>query len=151
MHLTKQERDYVPMRIDDMPSSVAVFCKNEEPAAEVYVIDNIVLKLTHNDKHGIEVGAEGGDSRLDDSAGDLSFRPQRSYYNPLDKYEEGETNKPFSTKDSLWKRYGREFLALDILFDTLFLLSRKMEKAERGDKSQQQLRVPLACLVDYKG
>lgn len=39
---------------------------------------------------------------------------------------------------------------MDILFDTLFLLSRKNEKGDR-DKSQQQLRVPLACLVDYKG
>lgn len=52
-----------------------------------------------------------------------------------DKYgDEGDTNKPFSMKDSLWKKYGREFLALDILFDTLFLLSRKMDKTER-DKS----------------
>lgn len=57
MHLPKQERVYVPMRIDDMPSSVSVFCKNEE-ASEVYIIDNVILKLTHNDKHGSDLSGE---------------------------------------------------------------------------------------------
>lgn len=45
------------MRIDDMPSSVSVFCKNEE-ASEVYIIDNVILKLTHNDKHGSDLSGE---------------------------------------------------------------------------------------------
>ena len=42
-----------------------------------------------------------------------------------------------------WKLYGREFLSLDVMQDTLYLLS----KADASHK----LRVPLSALVDYKG
>jgi len=63
----------------------------------------------------------------------------------------------FSTKDSAlirksetgeyienkWKAYGREFQAYDILFDALFVLSKP--------QADYNLRVPLSCLIDYKG
>ncbi len=42
-----------------------------------------------------------------------------------------------------WKSYGREFLSLDILFDALYILSKP--------KADYNLRIPLSCLVDYKG
>lgn len=42
-----------------------------------------------------------------------------------------------------WKLYGREFLSLDVMFDTLYLLSKS--------DATHKLRVPLASLVDYKG
>ena len=42
-----------------------------------------------------------------------------------------------------WKAFGREFHSLDIMFDALFILSRP--------RADYNLRVPLCCLVDYKG
>ncbi len=42
-----------------------------------------------------------------------------------------------------WKAYGREFLSVDVLFDALFTLNKP--------KAEHNLRVPLSCLVDYKG
>lgn len=42
-----------------------------------------------------------------------------------------------------WKYYGREFLSMDIIFDTLYLLSKP--------DSMHKLRVPLSSRVDYKG
>lgn len=42
-----------------------------------------------------------------------------------------------------WKHYGQEFLALDSMFDNLFLLS----KLDQNEK----LRIPLAVVIDYKG
>ena len=42
-----------------------------------------------------------------------------------------------------WKLYGREFLSMDVMFDTLYLLSKP--------DSTAKLRSPLSCLVDYKG
>jgi len=41
------------------------------------------------------------------------------------------------------KLYGKEFLALDILCDVLYFLSKP--------RSDFNIRIPLACLVDYKG
>lgn len=42
-----------------------------------------------------------------------------------------------------WKIFGRQFLSMDVLFDSLFLLSKR--------DSKQKLRVPLSALIDYKG
>jgi hypothetical protein len=42
-----------------------------------------------------------------------------------------------------WKLYGREFLSLDVIFDTLYLLSKP--------DATHKLRVPLSAQVDYKG
>lgn len=42
-----------------------------------------------------------------------------------------------------WKRFGREFLSFDIMFDALFLNSKRDD--------QLCMRVPLVTLVDYKG
>jgi hypothetical protein len=42
-----------------------------------------------------------------------------------------------------WKLYGREFLSLDVMFDTLYLLSKP--------DATYKLRVPLCAQVDYKG
>ena len=42
-----------------------------------------------------------------------------------------------------WKLIGREFLSMDVMFDTLYLLSKP--------DSSHKLRVPLSALVDYKG
>ena len=42
-----------------------------------------------------------------------------------------------------WKAYGREFLSLDVMFDTLYLLSKPDATAK--------LRCPLSSRVDYKG
>ena len=44
--------------------------------------------------------------------------------------------------ESKWKLYGREYLSMDVLFDSLFILSRS--------DAEYKLRVPLSCLVDYK-
>eukprot|EP01022_Parablepharisma_sp_SALTPOND_P010992 TRINITY_DN1454_c0_g2_i1.p1 TRINITY_DN1454_c0_g2~~TRINITY_DN1454_c0_g2_i1.p1 ORF type:complete len:1135 (-),score=143.33 TRINITY_DN1454_c0_g2_i1:10055-13459(-) len=41
------------------------------------------------------------------------------------------------------KLYGKEFLSLDIMFDVLFILSKP--------RSDYNIRIPLSCLVDYKG
>ncbi len=45
--------------------------------------------------------------------------------------------------ENKWKSYGREFLSMDIMFDALFILSKP--------KNDYNLRIPLSCLVDYKG
>lgn len=45
--------------------------------------------------------------------------------------------------DSKWKSYEREFFSLDLFFDTLYVLCI--------DRFEQQIRVPLACMLDYKG
>jgi len=45
--------------------------------------------------------------------------------------------------ENKWRTFGREFLSMDIMFDALFILSKP--------KSDYNLRVPLCCLVDYKG
>jgi hypothetical protein len=42
-----------------------------------------------------------------------------------------------------WKKFGREFNGMDIIFDSLFLLSKP--------ESPYKLRVPLSAVVDYKG
>jgi len=42
-----------------------------------------------------------------------------------------------------WKQYKREFNSLDIFFDTLYILTK--------DENQNQLRIPLSCILDYKG
>jgi len=39
--------------------------------------------------------------------------------------------------------YGREFLSLDVMFDTLYLLSKP--------EADHKLRVPLSALIDFKG
>jgi len=48
-----------------------------------------------------------------------------------------------ANNESKWKSIGREFLSVDIMFDTLFVLSKP--------KGDYNLRVPLCCMVDYKG
>jgi len=45
--------------------------------------------------------------------------------------------------ESKWKSYRREFLSMDIMFDALYVLSKP--------KSDYNLRIPLSCLIDYKG
>lgn len=45
--------------------------------------------------------------------------------------------------NSKWKMYKREFKSMDIFFDTLYILSK--------DEKSIQLRVPLSCVLDYKG
>lgn len=45
--------------------------------------------------------------------------------------------------NSKWKMYKREFNSMDIFFDTLYILSK--------DEESFQLRVPLSCILDYKG
>lgn len=42
-----------------------------------------------------------------------------------------------------WKQYSRQFNSMDVFFDTLYILSK--------DEKQPQLRVPLSCILDYKG
>ncbi len=50
---------------------MAVFCKNEENP-QIYLINNVILKVTHNDKQ------EEPEQKVEE---DISFRPTRSYYN----------------------------------------------------------------------
>ena len=57
--------------------------------------------------------------------------------------KEQEIKRSESITENRWKSYGREFLSMDIMFDTLYILSKP--------KSDYNLRVPLCCLVDYKG
>ena len=95
MHLPVSDRTYAPY--DDLPSAVHAFCKQEDEA-KVYIEDNIILKVTHNDKRE-EVEIEE----------DLSFRPQRGYFLPsgtenLD--DDGGIKLP-NLKPSLWRKYGR--------------------------------------------
>jgi hypothetical protein len=45
--------------------------------------------------------------------------------------------------NSKWKMYKREFNSMDVFFDTLYILSK--------DEERHQLRVPLSCILDYKG
>ncbi|CAI2362249.1 unnamed protein product [Moneuplotes crassus] len=42
-----------------------------------------------------------------------------------------------------WKQMQREFNSMDAFFDTLYILSK--------DEEQPKLRVPLSCIMDYKG
>ena len=42
-----------------------------------------------------------------------------------------------------WNAYMRDFNSMDAMFDTLYVLSREYEA--------HQLRIPLSCLLDYKG
>jgi len=47
-----------------------------------------------------------------------------------------------------WKLFGRQFLSMDVMFEALFVLS----KADRPDsEGGSKLRVPISCLIDYKG
>jgi hypothetical protein len=52
-------------------------------------------------------------------------------------------SEPRNKERYWWKRFGKEFLSNDIMFDALFLNSK-------GEK-QQCLRVPLSVMIDYKG
>ncbi len=45
--------------------------------------------------------------------------------------------------ESKWKLYARQFQSFDIMFDALYVLSKP--------KIDYNLRVPLCCVVDYKG
>jgi hypothetical protein len=45
--------------------------------------------------------------------------------------------------DQRWKSLNREFQSMNILFDSLFILSKK--------EDQYRLRVPLSSILDYKG
>ena len=54
-----------------------------------------------------------------------------------------QNKNPDPFQNLKWKQFGREFLSLDVMFDTLYLLS----KAD----STHKLRVPLSAHVDYKG
>ena len=70
-----------------------------------------------------------------------------------DKYDDGqtmlkETNtslvKDEAAKRQTWKQYAREQLSQDIILDAIMLNSTPGKEARR-------LRVPLSCIVDYKG
>ena len=46
-------------------------------------------------------------------------------------------------KNSQWNVLKREFNSMDVIWDTLYVLSK--------DEETQQIRVPLSVLMDYKG
>ena len=99
---------------------------------------NIIIKLTHQGeivKTYNDSGSDWNNSMLKPQIDGISN--QQSY---LGEKEIDET----TCSSMLVKQFGRQLLSYDLLFDCLFFNSKQGEGGS-------QLRVPLTCMVDYKG
>jgi hypothetical protein len=119
--------------VDKVSDEHAVFLEEEEARAQFYFEKNICIKLTHQGDQLSELQTTHNISRSNNSVLDNSYMTSAQ--------TQHKNADPF--QNMKWKSYGREFLSLDVMFDTLYLLSKP--------DATHKLRVPISATVDYTG
>lgn len=152
LHKPVNQRQHQP--VSKVSDEHAVFIEDEDFLAGsrtlFYFIKNICLKITYQGEQVLDSGPflqnggniSGNRTQMGGGVG-VTNTNNSGLDNSYMTGSQQQNKNPDPFQNVKWKTYGREFLSLDVIFDTLYLLSKP--------DATHKLRVPISAAVDYKG